>query len=321
MDSGIRKLRMFAGVLMLLAIALVALASTAGSSPQACTSCHGVAADGLAETAHADVACYQCHAPSVTTKVSFKANEIFDMYPSQLLGGSPGDQPGVRSGASGCRSCHEDVLTAEEPITARGLRIRHDTCVPSSASCDTCHSTAAHGTAVRVAQGPSMGECVECHTDKGTTVECSSCHVEGYERNDLLAGPFSVTHGANWKQTHGLGDLRQCVLCHQQTDCGSCHGTAVPHPSDFGTTHGEASAQPTAKCQSCHRETFCSDCHGIEMPHPTGFLPQHSSLVDSVEEPDCMRCHTKEDCQRCHAQHVHPGGPIDRPSLDAGVAR
>ncbi|MRR12541.1 hypothetical protein EG835_08775 [bacterium] len=167
-----------------------------------------------------------------------------------------------------------------------------------------------------------MGSCVDCHTSVGAPITCEACHTEGYERDDLLRGPFRVTHGANWKQTHGMGDLRQCVLCHQQTDCASCHGTGVPHARDFGTTHGTVSQSAEADCSSCHEPLFCTDCHGIEMPHDPLFLPEHSDIATNAEDPSCMRCHTVEDCARCHAQHVHPGGPEGRPdygaSLDGG---
>jgi hypothetical protein len=156
-----------------------------------------------------------------------------------------------------------------------------------------------------------MGRCVECHTDMDVSIECETCHTEGYERDDLLSGPFRVTHGANWKSTHGMGDLAQCVLCHQETDCAKCHGPGIPHTAGFGTTHGQTSLSDDAACESCHKSEFCSDCHQLEMPHPASFLPEHSGLVASTNDPACIRCHTEEDCVRCHQRHIHPGYAIE----------
>mgnify|MGYP001095165674 FL=1 len=290
-----------------LAAVLLALVSVVGSTPAACSSCHRASAEGLAATAHADLGCYSCHAPSPGAVVAFKANELARMYSSQLTGGSVEDAPAVRVGDSACRTCHASAIDAIEPTVARGLRILHSACAADE-SCVSCHAVEGHGEATRTPKGPSMGACVDCHTTTEAPITCETCHTGGYERDDLLAGPFRVTHGAQWKQTHGMGDLRQCVLCHDQQKCASCHGPGVPHAADFGTTHGATSLTPEADCASCHRTEFCSDCHGIEMPHVPEFLPQHSSLTTGLTDERCLRCHTSEDCMRCHVRHIHPGG-------------
>lgn len=312
---GRRGILIASGIFAVVCAVLV-LAGVAGSSPSACAKCHDDAVLGLGETAHADTACYACHAPSVALTLSFKASELFDMYPATLVGVRPGAGPGSRVSADACRGCHESVFSAVEPTTARGLRILHSACAADVISCDACHAVDAHGSATRYRQSASMGACVDCHDNAGASVVCASCHTDGYERDDLLSGPFRVTHGANWQQTHGMGDLRQCILCHQEEDCGRCHGTGVPHSSGFGAIHGKASLTDGSKCSSCHMQTFCDDCHDIEMPHPDGFLPEHSSLVTSVNDTACLRCHSAEDCERCHVQHVHPGGARESFGLD-----
>lgn len=306
MPAGRGHRLVWAGALALVVV-LLALVSVVGSTPQACSTCHTPSAQGLAETAHADLDCYACHAPSAGAILTFKAGELLRMYPSQLVGGSVQGAPSIRMSDSACRSCHASTVRAAEPTVARGLRILHSACA-AEGSCISCHSVEGHAGATRTPKAPSMGECVSCHTDQGASITCESCHTAGYERDDLLAGPFRVTHGENWKQTHGMGDLRQCVLCHEQDKCASCHGPGVPHPADFGTTHGATSLAPDADCLSCHRTEFCSDCHGIEMPHEPEFLPQHSALTTGLTDERCLRCHTAEDCVRCHVRHIHPGG-------------
>lgn len=300
----------WAGALALV-VTVLAFVSVVGSSPQACATCHAASADGLAATVHADLDCYACHAPSPGAVITFKASELLGMYPSRLIGGSVEGSPAARMADSSCRSCHSATLDAVQPTVARGLRILHSACT-TGASCLTCHSVVGHADATRVPQSASMRACVDCHTSSDAPISCETCHTSGYERDDLLRGPFRVTHGANWKQTHGMGDLRQCVLCHDQQKCASCHGAGVPHPADFGSSHGATSLLPDADCSSCHRTEFCSDCHGVEMPHAPEFLPQHSKLTTGLDDERCLRCHTAEDCMRCHARHVHPGGAADR---------
>ncbi|MBN2247770.1 MAG: hypothetical protein JW733_03640 [Coriobacteriia bacterium] len=286
---------------------LLAVISVTGSSPAACAACHSGSSDGLAATEHADLTCYSCHAPSPGAALTFKASELLRMYPAWVAGGSVEGEPSTRMADRACRDCHSETVQAEEPVVARGLRIDHASCA-ADGSCLACHSIVGHADATRAARGPSMGACVDCHANEGVSITCETCHVGGYERNELLRGSFRVTHGSNWKSTHGMGDLRQCVLCHQAADCVSCHGVGVPHPADFGTTHGATSLRSDAECASCHRETFCSDCHGIEMPHEPEFLPEHPDLTTGLADDRCLRCHTSEDCDRCHVRHIHPGG-------------
>ncbi len=297
---------LWTGVFALAAV-LLALVSIGGSAPTVCSACHGAPADALSRTGHVDLDCYACHAPSPGARVAFKASELVRMYPAKLVGGAPEGTPSIRISDSGCRDCHAEVLDPGSIVTARGLRIEHAACV-GDASCASCHSVDAHGSATRYPRSPSMGRCVDCHSDVNASVECATCHTEGYERDDLLRGPFRVTHGANWKQTHGMGDLRQCLLCHQPSDCAGCHGAGVPHAPGFGTSHGESALSSDADCSSCHQPRFCTDCHGIEMPHGPQFLPQHSTVANGMTDATCLRCHTTEDCLRCHLRHVHPGG-------------
>jgi hypothetical protein len=117
-------------------------------------------------------------------------------------------------------------------------------------------------------------------------------------------------HGADVSTTHGSQDLRSCAPCHAATWCARCHHVAVPHPADFGQTHGAVAIDSgTNGCFTCHKsQAYCDGCHGIEMPHPVGFLQIHSTVAKGVFDPKCTTCHVLDDCVQCHTYHIHPGG-------------
>jgi hypothetical protein len=233
------------------------------------------------------------------------------MYPAALFGRGLAD-PAQQTLRASCLACHGKILAGV--ITVGRLRIKHSTCA-SGPTCDTCHSTVAHGKAVRWAQTPVMQDCVACHTAQGASVACETCHTGTPGERTTTTGPWQVTHGPDWRTTHGLGDTSTCVTCHPGDFCVKCHKVQVPHPVDFGASHGAAALADTASCLVCHtsRAQFCDTCHGMEMPHPAGFLKAHSKIAKGVADPACQRCHDNADCDTCHANHVHPGGSTGLP--------
>ena len=123
--------------------------------------------------------------------------------------------------------------------------------------------------------------------------------------------PWRVTHGANWKTTHGMGDLKTCQGCHATaTFCASCHHVVIPHAENYLAVHGPevlSRANGRTDCLVCHRVYSCDNCHGLPMPHPNDFLKQHSSYVKKNGRTVCSRCHDESSCTNCHTRHTHPG--------------
>jgi hypothetical protein len=284
---------------------LTLLVAVAGSAPAVCAGCHRTYADALAKTAHAKVDCYGCHLPAgLASWPGFKAREASTMYPTAILGrGVTG--PGSRVSSGPCAGCHRRVLAGV--IEAKGTRIDHRACALGR-SCDACHGTVAHGKATRWVRQPVMDDCVRCHIAKKATIGCDACHADKSTRARLAAGPWQVTHGKNWRATHGMGDITVCRVCHPSSKCVTCHGTPIPHAVDFGRTHGELAKAPEARCEGCHdRAAFCTDCHGLPMPHPASFLPGHSKIAKTRQDKSCLKCHYQDDCDACHTAHTHPG--------------
>jgi hypothetical protein len=194
-------------------------------------------------------------------------------------------------------------------VTNGGLKIKHADCAKGR-SCVECHSAVAHGDQTKWPRGYDMDTCLSCHGETGAPISCDACHVEREVKDRLTTGPWSVTHGPQWRTTHGMGNPSTCSACHAAGYCERCHGAGVPHGADFVTRHSKVALSDQAKCSTCHNQTFCGDCHGLPMPHPAGFANQHAEQVKRDGQTVCKTCHTEKDCTTCHVKHVHPGGAI-----------
>jgi hypothetical protein len=262
-------------------------------------------ADGLADGPHRDVPCYDCHVGSNWRFAAFKTTEMTAMYPRTLLGQDEVRGPIDDVPSAPCAECHEDAL--EGIVGDAGLRIRHETCTVRDPDCETCHTAATHADAVRWPSAPVMEECVACHRETGAPTDCDACHEGRLRTERLRAGPWQVTHGPTWEQTHGMGTFDSCATCHPDDYCVDCHGTELPHPPEFGREHSFGALAADARCDQCHSEALCDGCHGIDMPHPEGFLAEHPELTSGYDDPTCVNCHDPGACTECHVRHTHPG--------------
>ncbi len=288
------------------ALCLLSLAASwAGSSQIACVSCHDGFAKAQAATEHRSTACTACHAAGAVSRIAVGASVVGRMLPAQLLGrGLSG--PVNQTGREACLACHSAIQRGVSS-GSDGLRIRHSVCA-RGASCDDCHSTVPHGTVIRWKREPVMQDCIACHTARGASTRCTTCHVGKSAEQRLAAGPWQVTHGPEWQRTHGMGKLDSCSTCHAKDYCVRCHKVVVPHDVSFGSEHGKSAIADRASCLTCHKTAaFCDACHGLPMPHPSDFLKSHSSVAKTVDNPVCQRCHSRQTCDACHVAHVHPG--------------
>ncbi len=288
-------------------VLVVGIALAASSTSAACGACHSMKpyTQTLQAGAHSGIACYECHLQAGAWDwPAFKFTEVFRMYPSELAGNKPNGSA-QHTSVQACSRCHSEDI--EQTIEQSGLRIAHTTCALGS-TCDGCHSGVAHGDAVRWVTEPQMEDCVGCHRQEHVSTKCDLCHAGKSSAERLTKGSWTVTHGPQWETAHGMGDLRTCDVCHEARKCESCHQIPLPHPLDFGSTHPDAATSEPATCVKCHdRIDFCDQCHGVAMPHTPAFTEAHPTLVSSVDDARCVRCHRREDCIRCHVAHIHPG--------------
>ena len=280
-----------------------------------CVSCHSKDAEFAAATQrapHSGVECVDCHVPpAAVDRFAFGFRQLFHMT-IPLMDGEGRDWETVDN--TQCLSCHKEIN--EKVASSNGYRIDHSTCATDK-ECVDCHSDVAHDGATKWVRAYDMEACLQCHVSEAST-KCDTCHVEKDRAIRVATGTFAITHGKEWRKTHGMGNMTNCSVCHTAAKCEKCHGIGLPHDKEFRDQHGTVSADRRAKCSSCHDNNFCADCHGLQMPHPRRFTRNHATLAE--RNPDlCKRCHAEPDCTECHVKHVHPGGAVDVPTYPPGA--
>jgi hypothetical protein len=288
----------------LVVLAALILGVTAVTLP-GCTLCHTSPAfvDQSAKNVHRKFACVQCHVqPGAASRVQYAYHMIFGMGLHLSPVGS-GPVAGIPDNT--CLSCHADVM--KKVVMYNGISIKHVDC-SKGRMCTDCHSDSAHGDAIKWPTVAQMNMCLDCHNADRVRTSCTTCHAARSMSARLTTGEWTVTHGPNWKQTHGMGNLKTCASCHPPDFCVRCHGIPMPHEVDFLRTHPIPALARRKDCTVCHTQGFCDACHRLPMPHPVSFAPTHPTIVRQLGQGVCLRCHVVDDCSNCHIKHIHPGG-------------
>ncbi|HZD59112.1 MAG TPA: hypothetical protein VE439_01500 [Anaerolineae bacterium] len=284
--------------------------SALSSQPSFCGICHSKEHASWQASDHWRFNCNLCHRRSDITSFLGQRIDIFRMVllsPLSLLGerATPSRVPSVV-----CRSCHTDDKTT---TVSNGLRMNHKAIVKRSYECTECHSTVVHGKAVPNPRFATMGKCAECHVGKNPGAKCNTCHIEEVDQLDrTFKGPWKLTHGRDWRNLHGMGNVKSCKICHSDDFCLRCHSVNMPHPEAWMNIHGKEAMRSRDGCMKCHKGSLCQSCHQIAMPHPAGFLEVHPKEAKKRGTQLCYACHQKQGCDRCHSQHIHPGIPQDK---------
>lgn len=294
------------GAGVLIAVLNVFVASSA--VPATCALCHYQERADLAETVHASLACADCHrGPGLFRLLEEKARFVGMIAESLQPWGDTAHSASALDAS--CVNCHEQVV--ESSVVARAIRVQHSTIMEGGMRCGECHSRVSH--ADLSGGGIEMRKCTVCHDGIGLSARCSICHVEGERRPRSADGALNswrVTHSGVWRETHGMGNLDTCRVCHAPAYCVRCHEVELPHSSTYLRSHrAEALRSPDA-CRACHSGERCIECHDSAelFTHPEGFLGEHAELTRQSGDEACLRCHARSGCERCHSRHVHPGG-------------
>lgn len=301
--------------LSLIFLLIVASAGIAAASvkPGFCAICHGKEASSLAKTAHAGESCDSCHTSPDAAGLIDSRLGVVGMIPAQILPGNSIASANVEN--SRCIVCHTKILAGV--AESHGIRMSHHAVYEAKMACTQCHPGTAHST-VGPQVGYTMDMCLRCHTASSYDLRlCDTCHLKDSpleEERGAYTTPWQITHGPNWRQTHGMGDLTTCKSCHLDNFCSTCHKMDLPHSPNFVSDHGQqvlARPNGATDCYVCHRKSSCLNCHGgVRMPHPSGFIRQHPKEVKARgSQSVCFRCHEKSSCTNCHTQHIHPGIP------------
>ena len=290
-----------AGLTVLLALVL---GITAVALP-GCTTCHdnAVFKQQTAASSHSEVACTRCHVqPGPAARLAYAYHMVFGMG-LRLAPVNSGPIAGIPNDT--CLSCHQAVM--KQVVSNNGISIKHSDC-SKGRLCTDCHSNVAHGVAVKWAKAYQMNQCLDCHATSKVRSDCTMCHSARSEQSRLNTGEWAVTHGPNWKQTHGMGDLQTCVSSAPTTSaCAATGSRFLTTPTSSALTRSRRRA--TARtARSATPIVLATNCHGLPMPHPVDFTPAHPQIVQKQGATVCYRCHIKDDCTNCHVAHVHPGG-------------
>ncbi|MHC4341238.1 MAG: cytochrome c3 family protein [Planctomycetota bacterium] len=233
-----------------------------------------------------------------------------------------------------CFECHEDLAQEGERVQAyfkeiqqpdgsyqfgklsyeKGIISSHKGHAEKQVGCADCHGEPSEKAFVRPPLFELKARCMDCHSQKGASNECATCH-ETTRRNRR-----PKSHDAAFAQTHGLtapdgwmtGAQSTCALCHAVPGaCRDCHRQTKPtshNDAGFKVFHGRGDTDsldvPFAEtsCALCHTEQSCVICHQTELPrsHTAIFIKRLHGLVAAVERQSCMTCHKQDYCVRCH---------------------
>lgn len=297
-----------AGALAAACIVFVLLGGVFVARGAQCGACHAMQpyVQSLPQGGHAGTGCGECHASAgVAAPLADGARFV------RMLGGAvTGRAPAPASAAERrCVRCHGDALMGV--VQAKGISVRHSDFAQTR--CAYCHGGVAHAVPNRAYKRAEMDDCLTCHrVGLSNVAGCELCHVPDADpRVTRAKSAWRVTHGPQWRQAHGLGNLSTCSACHRRDACAKCHGVQIPHPDGWKQGHGKGlDAEKRAKCEECHARTWCERCHGgVPMPHRAGFLKTHYADVDKHGYEQCLKCHALTDCEACHVAGAHRSVP------------
>lgn len=264
----------------------------------------------FAHAQHGAVPCGRCHAAAETS-----ARPGDRLLPAEAVCFECHDPRAAAAPAAGCATCHPGYTPTTLPADPRrtalakpypppvevpvaALNFGHRPHLARGAACADCHAGVEASTDAGQRFLPSMDLCVACHTARGASTACATCHPAGPDgllQTALPAGSLRprgrfhpADHRGDFARRHAAAaraDAAYCAECHRPNDtlrrpgCDGCHADQrkplALHPADYVRTHG-IDARRATDCAGCHRaQTFCVDCHtrsGVtSAAGPTGF--------------------------------------------------
>jgi RecJ-like exonuclease len=156
-----------------------------------------------------------------------------------------------------------------------------------------------------------MSRCFICHglgTNAIAPGQCETCHPPGMRQEPethLASNWVPVAHSKA-----ALEDRFECLTCHEQATCNSCHGLEMPHDDTFKEqTHPLVFFENPRLCENCHAQPvdqrdFCDTCHHPEGPKDVAWRAFHPTAVTELGAGTCFQCHSDQTCRTCHTKGV-----------------
>ncbi len=188
----------------------------------------------------------------------------------------------------GCVTCHQAV---------EGHGTHQET------GCTECHETpAAYATSAILGDD----DCMACHHDADTGLECGLCHGGGAEQVLAIAQPLRFS----MRETPVTRELPLDHARHVEVGCGECHSAPVTYATEgqCADCHQDHH-RPEAECLACHGPSSREE-HQVNVHRGCGGQGCHEDEVVSALPPSrtvCLECHEEqlehevdEDCISCH---------------------
>jgi hypothetical protein len=151
-----------------------------------------------------------------------------------------------------CQTCHNSLqkplaVHPNDYITIHPVQARMD-----SPRCDSCHRF--------------QSFCVACHERSGVGYDSDAVFRA---RNVRVHPDYNLWVEQKGPQHHGIQasrDIRQCISCHREESCMTCHADADrfgalrqreinPHPAGFQAACKSLASRNDRPCLKCHSET------------------------------------------------------------------
>jgi hypothetical protein len=298
-----------------------------------CESCHknftAFKPANMDHTSVAATACATCHSGSFviagTRALGMNTNHVpttatcGSCHSSSKAAWKPAVMSHIAVTGNVCANCHDGAhLTS----TGKGLG-KSATHVPTTATCDTCHTTTAWKPATYVHPADAAGRCNTCHTGSNgglvqnsthvptTAVQCDSCHKNftafkpaNMDHTMVAATACATCHNGNY--TIGGARVLTKSARHVPTTagCDSCHTSSKTAWTPAAMSH---TAVVGTACVNCHdgahltslgkglgktgnhvpTTATCENCHSSSKTTWTPATMSHAAVVGSV----CSSCH------------------------------
>lgn len=314
-----------------------------------CTGCHGGIGRGDSARFYPEPgSCANCHDGEQQDRVQWSGpaprtgNLTFDhAHHAEEL-----EREG--EAAASCESCHAPSGEDRMAVTTRAVPDRCLSCHEheaddhyADASCSTCHvplaetgfgrgriaglpEPADHGREAFLAEvhGESAerptATCRTCHARE----RCTSCHVEGQEREAVAAIPAAPadmdlppmaarypvpeTHrSGDWLELHAArARPGQCSTCHTRQSCASCHRGA-PSPEVARLPDRRRTTAPGVEIE-----------RRAPVSHRRRDFPTEHGDLAGADPTSCASCHSESTCADCHAG---PAASLDGRRVEDGT--
>ena len=209
-----------------------------------------------------------------------------------------------------CTDCHNDLDKVFKEGGAPDLKYTHEMHFGKGVSeCAVCHPANTHEP--DKINKPTMSRCFICHGLGAEAIapgSCETCHPPGMrqEPDSHLQGDWvSMRHSEQAPE-----DQFECLTCHEQQTCDSCHGTEMPHPDEFKEElHPLVYFEDPQLCENCHaqpvdRRDLCDTCHHPQGPKDEGWVAFHPTAVKDLGAGTCFQCHSDQTCRTCHSKGI-----------------